>query len=41
VLDQSVLSVIHKRGLDRDALIDELRAALQAYRDERSRDEGR
>ncbi len=41
VLDQSVLAVIHKRGLDRDALIDELRAALQAYRDERSGDESR
>jgi CheY-like chemotaxis protein len=41
LLDQSVLSVIHKRGLDRDALIEELRAALLAYRDERSGDERR
>jgi len=31
-LQQSVLAVIEKRGLDRDALIQELSAALQTYR---------
>jgi len=37
LLEQSVLTVIQKRGLDRDTLIQELRGALQAYRDKRSR----
>ncbi|HSF32955.1 MAG TPA: response regulator [Candidatus Tectomicrobia bacterium] len=32
VLDQSVRTVIQKRGLERDALIQELRGLLQAYR---------
>jgi signal transduction histidine kinase/DNA-binding response OmpR family regulator len=31
-LQQSVSKVIHKRGLERDALIEELRNALQTYR---------
>ncbi len=38
VLEQSVLKVIQKRGLDRDHFIQELRGALQAYRDATSRD---
>jgi len=33
-LEQSVLTVIHKLGLDRETLIDQLRAALRAYRGE-------
>lgn len=33
VLDQCVRTVLHKRGLDRDALIRELCELLQAYRD--------
>jgi signal transduction histidine kinase/CheY-like chemotaxis protein len=32
-LDQTVRTVIQKRGLDRDTLIQELRGLLQAYRD--------
>ena len=36
VLEQSVLKVIQKRGLDRDHFVQELRGALQAYRDEGS-----
>jgi len=35
-LEHSVLKVIQKRGLDRDHFIQELRRALQAYRDETS-----
>jgi signal transduction histidine kinase/CheY-like chemotaxis protein len=35
-LEQSVLKVIQKRGLDRDHFIQELRGALQGYRDETS-----
>ena len=38
VLEQSVLKVIQKRGLDRDHFIQELRGALQAYRDATPRD---
>jgi signal transduction histidine kinase/CheY-like chemotaxis protein len=38
VLEQSVLTVIEKTGLDRDALIQEIRGALQTYRDEQSRE---
>jgi len=38
VLEQGVLKVIQKRGLDRDHFIQELRGALQAYRDATSRD---
>jgi CheY-like chemotaxis protein len=37
VLEQSVLTVIQKRGLDRDTLIQELRGALQTYRDKQAR----
>jgi hypothetical protein len=33
MLEQSVRTVIQKRGLDRDTLIQELRGLLQAYRD--------
>jgi len=37
LLEQGVLKIIQKRGLDRDHFIQELRGALQAYRDETSR----
>ena len=37
VLEQSVLTVIQKRGLDRDTLIQELRGALQTHRDQQPR----
>jgi CheY-like chemotaxis protein len=37
VLEQSVLKVIHKLGLSREALIDELRTALAACRDRHPR----
>jgi len=37
MLEQGVLKIIQKRGLDRDHVIQELRGALQAYRDETSR----
>jgi hypothetical protein len=32
-LDQTVRTVIQKRGLDRDTLLQELRGLLRAYRD--------
>ncbi len=37
MLAEGVLKIIQKRGLDRDHFIQELRGALQAYRDETSR----
>ena len=38
MVEQSVLKVIQKRGLDRDHFIQELRGVLQAYRNETSRE---
>ena len=35
-LERTVRAIIHKRGLDRDHFIEELRSALHAYRDDRS-----